>query len=141
MSKAPAIAAVGLAMGAIALAGCGSDSPPSASSLVGTWEASQIGYGNGTLEGPYRSYFDIQKADDASNSFTGFRRVAPADAAKYGVPAARMRIDGVITPWGDISIVHSDGTWSVSVQGDQLVGRYLEDGSDLAAKSLTLTRK
>ena len=141
MRKPPISLAVGLAIGAIALSGCGSDSPPAASSLVGTWQASQVGYGNGRLEGPYRSHFDIVKADDASNSFTGFRRVAPADAAKYGIPASKMRIDGVITSWGDISIVHGDGTWTLRTQGDQLVGRYLENGADLAAKSLTLTRE
>ena len=133
------------AAGALALAGCSSDSDtdsvPTASSLVGSWSASQVGYGNGELEGPYPSTFVIQKADNKSRSFTGVRVVSPADAKKFGIPAQKVRIDGVITTWGEISIVHSDGTWTLEMDGDEMVGRYLENGSDLAAKSLTLKRQ
>lgn len=135
-----------VAASALALAGCSSDSDsdsaPSASSLVGSWSASQVGYGNGVLEGPYPSTFTIKKADDSSQSFTGIRTVSPADAKKYGIPAQRVKIDGVITDWGEISIVHSDGTWTLEMDGDdEMEGRYLENGSDLAAKSLTLERE
>lgn len=131
--------------GALAITGCSSDSDtdsvPTASSLVGSWSASQVGYGNGVLEGPYPSTFVIQKADDKSRSFTGVREVSPEDAKKYGIPAQKVKIDGVITTWGEISIVHSDGTWTLEMDGDEMVGRYLENGSDLAAKSLTLKRE
>ena len=134
-----------VAAGALALAGCSSDSDthsvPTASSLVGTWSASQVGYGNGALEGPYPSTFIIKKGDNKSRSFTGVRVVSPADAKKFGIPAQRVKIDGVITTWGEISIVHSDGTWTLEMDGDEMVGRYLENGSDLAAKSVTLKRE
>lgn len=134
-----------IATGALALGGCGSDSDsdsvPTASSLVGSWTASQVGYGNGVLEGPYPSTFIIKKADDASQSFTGERVVTPEDAKKFDIPAQKAPIDGVITDWGEISIVHSDGTWTLELDDDEMTGRYLENGSDLAAKSLTLTRE
>lgn len=132
-----------LAVGALAVSGCDSDSDsaPSASSLVGTWTASQVGYGNGVLEGPYPSTFKIEKADDESSSFTGFREVSPEDAKKFGIPSQKVRIDGVVAPWGEISIVHSDGGWTLEMDGDdKMMGRYLELGTDLAAKSLTLKR-
>ena len=144
MRKTLAVTSSLVIAGALALAGCGSDSDsaPSASSLVGSWTASQIGYGNGVLEGPYPSTFVIQKADDDSQSFTGIRTVSPADAKQFGIPAQKVKIDGVITDWGEISIVHSDGTWTLEMDGDdEMTGRYLENGSDLAAKSLTLKRK
>jgi len=130
--------------GVIALSGCSSDSEsaPSASSLVGTWKSSQVGYGNGVLEGPYPSTFIIKKADDSSQSFTGQRVVSSEDAKKFGIPAKKVKIDGVITDWGEISIVHSDGGWTLEMDGDdKMTGRYLELGSDLAAKSLTLERE
>ena len=47
----------------------------------------------------------------------------------------------MITDWGEISIVHSDGTWTLELDDDEMTGRYLENGSDLAAKSLTLERE
>ena len=144
--KAPAILVSLLAISAIALSACGSDSEsdvPSASSLVGTWSASQVGYGGaGTLEGPYPSTFVIKKADDSSRSFAGERQVSAADAKKYGIPASTTPIAGEIAPWGEISIVHADGTWTLEMDGDdKMEGRYLEIGKDLAAKSLTLTRE
>lgn len=146
MSKTPLVLFSLIAAGALALGGCSSDSDsdsaPSASSLVGSWSASQIGYGNGALEGPYPSTFVIEKANDESGSFTGTRVVSAKDAKKYGIPAQKVKIDGVITSWGEISIVHSDGTWTLEMDGDdEMVGRYLENGSDLAAKSLTLKRE
>lgn len=146
MSRTPAVVVSVIVASALALAGCGSDSDsesaPSASSLVGTWSASQVGYGNGVLEGPYPSTFTIEKADDESRSFTGVRVVSPEDAKQFGIPAQQAKIDGVITPWGEISIVHSDGAWTLEMDGDdEMEGRYLETGSDLAAKSLTLERK
>ena len=144
--KAPVVVASLLAVSALAISGCGSDSDsdvPSASSLVGTWSASQVGYGgDGTLEGPYPSTFVIKKADDSSRSFAGERQVSDADAKKFGIPATTSPIVGEITPWGEISIVHADGTWTLEMDGeDKMEGRYLEIGKDLAAKSLTLTRE
>lgn len=147
MPKTAIVALSLIAAGALALAGCSSDSDsdsaPSASSLVGSWSASQVGYGDdAALEGPYPSTFIIKKADDSSQSFTGVRVVSPADAKKFGIPAQRVKIDGVITDWGDISIVHPDGSWTLEMDGDdEMNGRYLEIGSDLAAKSLTLKRE
>lgn len=145
MLKAPVVVLSLIGAGVLALSGCASDSDsdsaPSASSLVGTWKASQVGYGNGVLEGPYPSTFIIKKADDSSQSFTGQRVVSPGDAKKFGIPAQTVKIDGVITDWGEISIVHSDGTWTLEMDGDEMNGRYLENGSDLAAKSLTLKRE
>ena len=143
MLKTPALVLSLAVTGALALAGCNSDSEsaPSASSLVGSWTASQIGYGNGVLEGPYPSTFIIEKADDESQSFTGVRVVSPQDAKQFGIPAQKAKIDGVITDWGEISIVHSDGTWTLEMNDDEMTGRYLENGSDLAAKSLTLKRE
>ena len=144
--KAPVVVLSVLVISAAALSGCGSDSEPdapSASSLVGTWSASQVGYGgDGTLEGPYPSTFVIKKADDSSRSFAGERQVSDADAKKFGIPATTSPIVGEITPWGEISIVHADGTWTLEMDGeDKMEGRYLEIGKDLAAKSLTLTRE
>ena len=46
----------------------------------------------------------------------------------------------MITTWGEISIVHGEGTWTLEMDGDKMVGLYLEIGSDLAAKSITLSR-
>lgn len=144
--KAPVVVASLLAISALAISGCGSDSEsdvPSASSLVGTWSASQVGYGGtGTLEGPYPSTFVIKKADDSSRSFAGERQVSAADAKKYDIPAATTPIVGAIDPWGEIWIVHADGTWTLEMDGeDKMEGSYLETGKDLAAKSLTLTRE
>lgn len=145
--KTTAVAVSLLAVAAIALGGCGSDDSesdvPSASSLVGTWSASQVGYGdNDKLEGPYPSTFIIKKADNSSRSFAGERLVTAADAEKYGIPAKRSPIVGEISPWGEVSIVHADGTWTLEMDGeDKMEGLYLETGNDLAAKSLTLTRE
>ena len=148
MLKAPATLMSALVFAGFAVGGCGSNSDsssapsvPSASSLVGTWSASQVGYGNGVLEGPYPSAFIIKKADDSSRSFTGMRVVSSADAKKYDIPARAVGIDGVITTWGEISMVHGEGTWTLEMDGDKMVGRYLEIGSDLAAKSITLSRE
>jgi hypothetical protein len=148
--KAPAAIASLLVVSAVALGACGSDSDsdaPSASSLVGTWSASQVGYGGEgqpALEGPYPSTFVIKKADDSSRSFTGERVVSAADAKKFDIPASSVPIAGEIAPWGEISIVHSEGTWTLEMDedsDDKMQGRYLENGKDLAAKSLTLTRE
>ncbi len=150
--KAPAILVSLLAISAIALSACGSDSEsdsdsvPSASSLVGTWSATQVGYGGAGQpaleEGPYTSTFVIKKADDSSRSFAGERTVSAADVKKYDIPATTIPIVGEIAPWGEISIVHSEGTWTLEMDGeDKMEGRYLETGKDLAAKSLTLTRE
>ena len=143
MSRKPALVLTLMVAGALVVTGCSSDSDsaPSASSLVGSWTASQVGYGNGVLEGPYPSTFVIQKADDESQSFTGVRVVSPEAAKQFGIPAQKAKIDGVITDWGEISIVHSDGTWTLEMDDDEMTGRYLENGSDLAAKSLTLKRE
>jgi hypothetical protein len=131
-----------MAAGALALGGCGSDSDsdsvPSASSLVGTWNASAVGYGDGVLEGPFRFNFLIEKADDASQSFTGKRVVMPELAKQMDIPD--LKFDGVITDWGEISIVGS-GTATLELDGDEMTGRYLETGNDPTAKSLTLTRE
>ena len=144
--KTPALIASLLVICVVALSACGSDSDPeapSASSLVGTWSASQVGYGgSGVLEGPYPATFVIKKADDSSRSFAGERIVSAADAKKYDIPAKSSPIVGEIAPWGEISIVHADGTWTLEMDGsDKMEGRYLETGEDLAAKSLTLTRE
>ena len=69
------------------------------------------------------------------------RVVSSADAKKYDIPARAVEIDGVITTWGEISMVHGEGTWTLEMDGDKMVGRYLEIGSDLAAKSITLSRE
>lgn len=150
--KAPAAVVSVLVICAVGLSACGSDSDsdsdvPSASSLVGTWSASQVGYGGEgepVLEGPYPSTFVIKKADDSSRSFSGERVVSAADAKKYDIPASSAPIVGEIAPWGEISIIHSDGTWTLEMDDDntdKMEGRYIEIGKDLAAKSLTLTRE
>ncbi len=130
-------------VGALALGGCSSDSDsdsvPSASSLVGTWNASAVGFGDGVLEGPFRFDFLIEKADDASQSFTGKRVVMPEIAKQMEI--SDLQFDGVITDWGEISIVHSGGTATFELDGDEMTGRYLDTGNDSTAKSLTLTRE
>ena len=52
-------------------------------------------------------------------------------------PTAAM--DGVVDPWGEIGIVTDGGTYTFEMEGDQLVGRYLEVGADSRAKAVTLT--
>lgn len=52
-----------------------------------------------------------------------------------------MTPTGVVAPWGEIAMVHDEGTFTLEQEGDQLVGRYLEVGDDVAAKAVTLTKK
>ena len=143
MLKTPVVMLSVVAAGALMLGGCSSDSDsdsvPSASSLVGTWNASAVGFGDGVLEGPFRFNFLIEKADDASQSFTGKRVVMPEIAKQMDI--SDFQFDGVITDWGEISIVDSSGTATFELDGDEMTGRYLETGNDPTAKSLTLTRE
>jgi hypothetical protein len=146
--KTPVAVVSLLAISALALGACGSDSDPdvpSASSLVGTWTGSPVGYGGEgqpKLEAGYPVTFVIKEGDDSSRSFAGERIVAASDAKKYNTEGNRENIVGEIAPWGEISMVNESGTWTLEMDGDdKMEGRYLEGGSDLAAKSITLTRQ
>lgn len=147
MSKVRSTAAIAslFVICAVALVGCGANADPeapSASSLVGTWSASVAGYGSNGLEEGFQSTFVINKADDSSQSFAGDRSVSAANAKKYDIPATKHPFVGEVAPWGEISMVHKEGTWTLEMDGnDKMVGTYLETGNDLAAKSITLTRQ
>ncbi len=123
------------------LAGCGSESAPAASSLVGTWEGTASGYSRGTNEDAVTLTIVIADADDANGTFTGERRNTAADVARVGISGPTAKVDGVVAPWGEISMVHEEGTFTLEQEGDQLVGRYLEVGDDAAAKAVTLTKQ
>ncbi len=123
------------------LAGCGSESTPAASSLVGTWEGTATGYSRGTSEDPVALAIVIADADDANGTFTGERRNPAADVARVKISGPTAKVDGVVSPWGEIAMVHDEGTFTLEQEGDQLVGRYLEVGDDAAAKAVTLTKK
>ncbi len=136
---AAAAGAVVLAGGVVA--GCGSDSAPAASSLVGTWEGTATGYSGGTSEEAVTLTIVIADADDANGTFTGERRNPAADVERVRISGPTAKIDGVVAPWGEIAMVHDEGTFTLEQEGDQLVGRYLEVGDDAAAKAVTLTKK
>ena len=123
------------------LAGCGGESAPAASSLVGTWEGTATGYSRGTGEASVPLTIVIADADDANGTFTGERRNPAADAARVKMSGPTAKVDGVVSPWGEIAMVHDEGTFTLEQEGDQLVGRYLEVGDDAAAKAVTLTKK
>lgn len=124
------------------LAGCGgSDAVPAASSLVGSWKGEAVGYSTGNKEEAFPLTIAITEADDANGTFAGERRAAAADASRVGMNTPNAVIDGVVSPWGEISMVNDGGEYTLELEGDTLVGRYLEVGEDSGAKAVTLTRQ
>jgi len=125
------------------LTGCGSESSasaPAASSLVGTWEGTAVGYSGGKLEEAVPLTVVITEADDASGTFAGERSTPAEEAARVNMNPEHV-LDGVVSPWGEIAMVHDEGSFTLELEGDRLVGRYLEVGEDAAAKAITLTRQ
>ena len=78
LSKAlAATAGVAVLAGGV-LAGCGGDSAPAASSLVGTWEGTATGYSRGENQSAVTLTVVITDADDAN------RRGGPVGGDRHG---------------------------------------------------------
>lgn len=141
LSKALAATAGVAVLAGGMLAGCGGDTAPAASSLVGTWEGTATGYSRGEDQSAVTLTVVITDADDANGTFSGVRRSSAGDVARVKMSGPSAKLDGVVAPWGEIAMVHDEGTFTLEREGDQLVGRYLEVGDDAAAKAVTLTKK
>ena len=113
------------------LVGCGDTEPDR--DLSGEWTRNAVGYENGAAAEWVDQIVVIGVSDD--NGFAGYKGYVKSD----GVPV-REQINGVIDPGGDVVFVDGDGTFRGRLDGDTIVGIYVEPGDDSTAMTMVLTR-